>query len=151
MKILGTPNYLSPKIWFDGTDYSRIELNEGCTISSYVRFLTHDWSLYTIARGLGLSVHTGSPIGIHRPIRVGRYCFIGTCSVIMPGANIGEGVIVGAGSVVRGDIAPWTIIVGSPAVPVGDSRDFLRKNLEIAGHKKLLEELAKVFNKTASV
>lgn len=43
MRINGTPNYLSAKIWFDGTDYSANELNKSCTIPSYVRILTHDW------------------------------------------------------------------------------------------------------------
>ena len=40
MKIHGQPNYISAKIWFDGADYSLIELNDGCTISSNVRILT---------------------------------------------------------------------------------------------------------------
>ena len=39
MKMTGKPNYLSAKIWFDGTDYSNIELGKGCTISSFVRDL----------------------------------------------------------------------------------------------------------------
>src|SRR5690349_5866295 len=54
MIINGIPNYLSAKIWFDGTDLSLIELNEGCTISSNVLVLTHDWSANTVARELGI-------------------------------------------------------------------------------------------------
>ena len=138
MKILGQPNYLSAKVRIDGTDYSRIELNEGCTISSGVRVLTHDWSLYTIGRGMGLKLH--KPIGIFRSVRVGRYAFVGAGSVLMPGADVGEGAVIGAGSVVRGSVPPWTIVVGSPAEPVGDSREFLCKNLRRMGMTDMLDQ-----------
>ncbi len=108
MKIIGTPNYISSKIWFDGTDYSAIELNEGCTISSYVRVLTHDWSVYTAARAVG--VHFEKPVGIFRPIRIGRYAFVGSGTILLPGSWIGDGVIVGAGTVVRGRIPDFAIV-----------------------------------------
>ena len=53
MRFVGKPNYLSARINFDGTDYRLIEIHEGVTISSYVRVLTHDWSLYTVAKSVG--------------------------------------------------------------------------------------------------
>jgi len=146
MRILGQPNYISAKIWFDGTDYSQIELNEGCTISSNIRILTHDWSLYTIGRGMGLKLE--KPIGIFRSVRVGKYAFVGTGSILMPGANVGDGAIVGAGSVVRGSVPDWAIIAGSPAQIVGDSREFMCKNLKRMGLAELLSQAEKFFNET---
>jgi len=147
MKIHGRPNYLSAKAWFDGTDYSQIELGEGCTISSFVRVLTHDWSPYTIARGLGLKMER--PIGVFRPVRIGPYAFVGTYSVLLPGADIGRGAVVGAGSTVRGKVEPWTIVVGSPAEPVGDSRDFLCHQLERMGRTDLLEQARRLMEEQA--
>lgn len=138
MRILGQPNYLSAKIWFDGTDYSMIELNEGCTISSNVRILTHDWSPYTVGRGMGIEFE--KPFGVFRPVRVGPFAFVGTYSVLMPGTDLGRGAVVGAGSVVRGKVEPWSIMVGSPAECVGDSREYLRRQLERAGRDDLLEK-----------
>ncbi|MFZ4798391.1 MAG: acyltransferase [Bacteroidia bacterium] len=41
--------------------------------------------------------------------------WIGANSVILPGVTIGEGVVVGAGSVVTKDIPPYAIVVGNPA------------------------------------
>ena len=41
--------------------------------------------------------------------------WIGCLSVILKGVTIGEGAIVGAGSVVTNDIPPWTIVAGNPA------------------------------------
>ena len=42
-------------------------------------------------------------------------CLIGMDSFIMPGVTIGEGAIVGAGSLVTRDIPAWSIATGRPA------------------------------------
>lgn len=46
---------------------------------------------------------------------IGNDVWIGQNSVILPGVHIGDGVIIGANSVVGGDVAPYTIVVGNPA------------------------------------
>lgn len=50
-----------------------------------------------------------------RPIRIGRRCFIGGGSTIMPGVTIGDESIVAAGAVVFDDIPPKSIVAGNPA------------------------------------
>jgi maltose O-acetyltransferase len=50
-----------------------------------------------------------------RPIRIGNDVWIGTRVVILPGVTIGDGSVIGANSVVTRDIAPYSIVVGSPA------------------------------------
>jgi acetyltransferase-like isoleucine patch superfamily enzyme len=47
--------------------------------------------------------------------RVGRRASIGTGSVILGGLTIGEGAIVGAGSVVTKDVPAHTVVAGNPA------------------------------------
>lgn len=53
------------------------------------------------------------------PIRettvIGEYVVLFASVVVLPGVEIGEGAIVGAGSVVTRDVAPWTVVAGSPA------------------------------------
>ena len=49
------------------------------------------------------------------PINIGKGVMIGMESMIMPGVTIGEGAIVGAGSLVTKDIPAWTIATGRPA------------------------------------
>ena len=39
------------------------------------------------------------------------FCFIGANSCIFPGVKIGEGTVVGAGSIVRKNLDPWGIYV----------------------------------------
>jgi galactoside O-acetyltransferase len=48
-----------------------------------------------------------------------RDVFLGTNSVILPNVTIGEGAMIGAGSVVNCDVKPWTINVGVPARVIG--------------------------------
>jgi acetyltransferase-like isoleucine patch superfamily enzyme len=43
-------------------------------------------------------------------------CDVGVGSIILPGTTIGEGAIVGAGSVVTKDVPPYEIWAGVPAV-----------------------------------
>lgn len=45
--------------------------------------------------------------------------FIGTNSIIFPDVTIGEGAIIGAGSLVNKDVEPWTIKVGNPLREIG--------------------------------
>lgn len=47
--------------------------------------------------------------------RVKRKAMIGTNSTILCGVTIGEGAVVGAGSVVTKDVEPHTVVCGNPA------------------------------------
>ena len=55
-------------------------------------------------------------LGYHiRPIILKKGCLVGMESFVMPGVTIGEGAIVGAGSLVTKDVPAWTIATGRPA------------------------------------
>jgi acetyltransferase-like isoleucine patch superfamily enzyme len=49
------------------------------------------------------------------PIKISNKVWIGFNSIILKGVSIGEGAIVGAGSVVTKDVPAWTIVGGNPA------------------------------------
>lgn len=52
------------------------------------------------------------------PTRVKRRASIGTSATILCGVTIGEGAIVGAGSVVTRDVPPGAVVAGNPARPL---------------------------------
>ena len=57
-------------------------------------------------------------IGIAKPIIIEDNCWIASCAILASGGKkltIGEGAIVGAGSVVMRNVKPWTVVVGNPA------------------------------------
>ncbi|WP_439546234.1 acyltransferase [Sandarakinorhabdus sp.] len=58
---------------------------------------------------------TDMATGIVHPIHIGRRCFIGGGSMIMPGVTIGDESIVAAGAVVFTDVPPRSIVAGNPA------------------------------------
>ncbi len=47
---------------------------------------------------------------------------IGGGAVILPGIRIGKGATVGAGAVVTKDVAPFTTVVGNPAIVLNDRK-----------------------------
>ncbi len=60
------------------------------------------------------------------PVHIGKNCWIGAGSLIMPGVTIGDHVVIGAGSVVTKDIPSNVVAVGNPCRvmrPVGERDD----------------------------
>lgn len=50
-----------------------------------------------------------------RPVRIEDDAWISAHVVVLSGVTIGRGAVVGAGSVVTGDVDPWTVVAGNPA------------------------------------
>jgi serine acetyltransferase len=50
-----------------------------------------------------------------RPVRIGAGSWLGHGTVVLPGTTIGRHVVIGANSVVRGEIPDFTIATGNPA------------------------------------
>jgi phosphonate metabolism protein (transferase hexapeptide repeat family) len=48
------------------------------------------------------------------PVSIGHDVWIGHGAVILPGRRIGTGAVVGAGTILTRDVAPYTIVVGNP-------------------------------------
>jgi galactoside O-acetyltransferase len=51
-------------------------------------------------------------------IHIKKHAIVGANSVILPGVTIGEGVAIGANSLIRKDCEPWMTYFGSPAKPI---------------------------------
>jgi acetyltransferase-like isoleucine patch superfamily enzyme len=49
------------------------------------------------------------------PVRIGRHVWLGAAVTVVPGVSIGDGAIVGAGSVVTKNVPADTIVAGVPA------------------------------------
>jgi acetyltransferase-like isoleucine patch superfamily enzyme len=52
------------------------------------------------------------------PIKIGSRVFIGARCIVLKGVTIGNGAVVGAGSVVVSDVPPGVIVAGNPAMVV---------------------------------
>ena len=49
------------------------------------------------------------------PVKISNKAWIGMRAIVLKGVTIGEGAVVGAGSVVTSDVPAWTIVGGNPA------------------------------------
>jgi serine acetyltransferase len=58
--------------------------------------------------------------------------FIGLNAIIMPGVNVGDGAIIGAGSVVTKDVEPYTVVGGNPAKFICTVKDYIKRVQEKA-------------------
>ena len=84
-------------------DYTHI--TSGCRLLCHQRDLT-GYCVGDNAAELGYK--TGE-------IHIGKGVMVGMETLIMPGVTIGDGAIIGAGSIVTKDIPAWTIATGRPA------------------------------------
>lgn len=56
---------------------------------------------------------------------IGKNCFIGGNSLILPGVNIADNVIVAAGAVVTKDVPNNVIVAGNPAI-------IIKRNIQVS-------------------
>lgn len=78
---------------------------------SYICNGTHDLSTLRLPLMIG-------------EITIGRNVFIGAKALILPGISIGDGAVIGAGSVVTKDVEAWSVVGGNPA------REIKKRNLK---------------------
>ena len=108
---VGKGCFIGDNVRIDGGHAEMITLEDGVSVAGGTRLLCHqrDFSNYYVGRDylkLGYIV---------KPIVLKKGCLVGMDSFIMPGVTIGEGAIVGAGSLVTKDVPAWTIATGRPA------------------------------------
>ena len=70
--------------------------------------------MYTAAHPLEADVRRAG-LEYAKPIRIGHDVWIGGGAIILPGVTIGDGSVVGAGTVVVHDVPPASVVVGNPA------------------------------------
>lgn len=55
-------------------------------------------------------------------MKIGAYAWVCARASVAPGVNVGEGAVLGLGSVATKDLAPWTVYAGTPAAKVKERR-----------------------------
>jgi acetyltransferase-like isoleucine patch superfamily enzyme len=109
-----------------GSEPYLVYIGNQVTISHNVDFITHDGGL-RIARAKYPSAY------LYGRIQVADHCFLGAHCVLLPGARVGVGSVIGTGSIVTGEIPPDVVAIGAPAKPVKSVDEYVqeRKHLWI--------------------
>ncbi|MFQ5948845.1 MAG: acyltransferase [Acidimicrobiia bacterium] len=92
-----------------------VTIDDECFIGHGVTFINDRYPRATTGQG----EMQGPDDWTLMPTRVERRASIGSGSTILGGVTIGEGALVGAGSVVTKDVPPGMLAVGAPARVVG--------------------------------
>lgn len=108
---VGKDCFIGYEVWMDVTNSHLIELEDHVHVANRCLLLCHqrDLSDYYIGDDYAKLKYKKERIILKKG------CLIGMESMIMPGVTVGEGAIVGAGSLVIKDIPAWTIAKGRPA------------------------------------
>ena len=81
-------------------------IGDYCAISDNVQILDSDFHTIT---------YDGKTSDKSKPIHIGNHVWIGRSAIILKGVTIGDGAIIGAGSIVTKSIPPCCLAVGNPA------------------------------------
>ena len=115
-QFVGTPNY--------GSEPYLITIGDKTTISFDVAFVTHDAATRVIR-----NLPDGNPeTVIYGPIKIGKNCFIGCRSVILPNVTIGDNTIIGAGSIVNRSIPSNCVAAGNPCKVICTLDEYRKKH-----------------------
>lgn len=106
LKLVGVriegPCFIGSHVNFDNLHPELISIGSKSIITAGCKILTHFYSVDDDEFYIG-------------PVEIGSKCFIGVNSLIVSSVRIGDGAVVGAGSVVTKDIPAGEVWAGNPA------------------------------------
>jgi acetyltransferase-like isoleucine patch superfamily enzyme len=103
----------------------RVYVNQGAVVHADLAVTIGSHVL--VADGVAIcdtDFHEADPgLGVFSaPVVIEDNVWLARSVIVLAGARIGEGTVVAAGSVVRGELPAWVIAAGTPARPVRDIR-----------------------------
>lgn len=104
--IIGDNCFVGCGCEFNISSYLRIGNN--CLIASGTRFIDHNHGI-TVGALIGDQPRVSGAITVESDVWIGANC------IILKGIHIGQGSIIGAGSVVTKSVPPYSIVAGVPA------------------------------------
>lgn len=105
---------------FLASESDRLTIGNFCSIASGVRFIFGNHAVDTVTTFplrtmlLGSRLHNVDAVS-RGPITVGHDVWIASDSLVLSGVTIGDGAVIGAGSVVTRDVPPYSLSAGIPA------------------------------------
>lgn len=108
---VGKGVFIGDHVRVDLNHANQITIEDNVHIASGSRLLCHQRNL--------TNYHVGDNYSnldyVIKKILLKRGCLIGMDSFVLPGVTVGEGSIIGAGSLITKDIPDWVIASGRPA------------------------------------
>jgi maltose O-acetyltransferase len=112
---------------------ANVHVSSGTYLGSVCPWLLSIGDNVTIGSSVTIPCHDNSMKG-HlgytkvAPVAIGRRGYVGAHSIILPGVTVGDDAIIGAGSVVRADVAARVVVVGNAAEVVATTEQFAARH-----------------------
>lgn len=106
--------HVGADVYFDAQSAHHLTIDDDVWISSRCTILLHKRDISNYHEG---DIYTDQPTRA-LPVHICRGVAIGMDCTIMPGVTIGEGAVIGTGSLVTKDIPAWSLAIGRPATVV---------------------------------
>ena len=100
-------------------DSGKITIGNNVMIAPNVSIVTEEHAMDISQRNAGLEYT--------HPVTIGDNVWICTGAIVLPGVTIGDGCVIGAGSVVTKDIPPYSLAVGNPCRVIRSLKDEPKK------------------------
>lgn len=110
---LGDNVHIGPGVFIDAAGI--VMIGDGTIIAPDVKIYSRTHNFHHDLKAVPFD-----NVFITAPVCIGKYVWIGTSVIILPGVNVGDGAVVGAGSVVTKDVPSCAVIAGNPAKIVGE-------------------------------
>lgn len=102
------------------------DIGKFCSVASYARINTtnhptydriaqHHFTYRSKRFGFGEDDEKFFELRKGKSVTIGNDVWIGHNAIIMPGVRIGNGAVIGAGTIVTKDVEPYSIVAGVPA------------------------------------
>jgi acetyltransferase-like isoleucine patch superfamily enzyme len=113
--VIGDHVTLNEWVYVDG--FGGVQIGDGVRIAHRVTILSSDHRYKNNQQPIYQQGIVASRTVIEDDV------WIGCSAVILPGVHIARGAVVAAGAVVSSDVAPYMIVAGVPAKPIGRRGD----------------------------
>ena len=114
---IGARTVVNRRCYLDGRGGLRIGSNVSVSPECYLLSLTHD-------------VNSPAFSALPKTTILGDRVWLGARAMVLPGVEMGEGSVAGAGSVVAKSCGPYEIVAGTPAKKIGERSRDLRYELD---------------------
>ncbi len=126
---IGNKVYIDETVWIDNEHPEFLIIEDNVVVANGARLLTHDSSLngmYPIPNRVKYTV-------------LKKNCYIGSAAIILPGVTVGEGAIIGAGSVVTKNVPAGEIWAGNPAKKLLSVEEYYNRSQDSEGYSEITE------------
>lgn len=130
---MGKDNFIASRFW--SSEPYLISVGSHCDITVGVKLFTHGGS-----RVLRNKYPKFDSFG---KVTIGDYVYLGNNVLVMPGVEIGNHVLVAAGSVVTKSIPSNCVVAGNPAKYICSIQEYEEKNIKYNTNTKGMDDVAK--------